>query len=187
MVSFTDGAQWESSSAKLQPVNITLDILHDTSRAAETDDLNYSINYSSICKTIVKSCESRSFDSVESLHDHVRDQCFQEHDDIHEIRLDIQRTRGLLHPATTAIKASAKRGETSSAEELLLSNLEVRTIVGINQCEREETQLVRFDILVHRQSLRSSPFPFRTLERRLRDVRFTYAIAFGNAYSNHTG
>lgn len=155
----------------MQPVHITLDVMHDITRTAETDDLNYSINYSSICKTIAKSCEARTFDSLESLHDHIRDRCFQEHGDIHDIRLDIERTRGLLHPATTAIRASAdRRKEVLSEEQLFISNLEIRTIIGINQCEREEIQLVRFDLISHRSARPNSVFPFRNLERRIREV-----------------
>ncbi|KAK7676103.1 hypothetical protein QCA50_020943 [Cerrena zonata] len=170
MASFTDGAQWESPSAKVQPVNITLEIKHDITRTAETDDLTHSINYSSVSKTISTSCQVTDFDSLESLFDYARDRTFEEHDDVHHIHLEIQRPRGLLYPATTAIRAEARRSaNTPSAEQLSISNLEIRTIIGINDCEREETQLVRFDLIFHRRTRPTSVFPFRNLERSIRN------------------
>ncbi|CAL1709950.1 unnamed protein product [Somion occarium] len=171
MVAFTDGAQWEATSPKVQPVQITLDISHDISRTAETDDLVYSIDYSSICKTIVASCAGEHFSSLESLHDYIRDECFKAHQEIQQLGLCILRPRGLLYPAITAIQTTATRTGSSSHspdERLYVSNLEIRTIVGINECEREEAQLVRFDLTFHRSSHRRYAFPFRNTERRIR-------------------
>ncbi|KAH8102201.1 Dihydropteroate synthase [Cristinia sonorae] len=168
MVSFTDGAQWPSDNPKPQPVNITLDIVYDISRAAATDNLVFSIDYSAICKTLTAVSTSDTFRSLESLCDTVLSATFDKHDQVTELAVHVSRSRGLLHPAATEIRASRKRSQTRHAyEEISLSNLEYRTIVGINDCEREDTQLVRFDVKLQRTARRDIPFAFRDLERRI--------------------
>ncbi|THH28638.1 hypothetical protein EUX98_g5554 [Antrodiella citrinella] len=67
MAFFSDGAQWLSDTAKLQPVQITLDIAYDVSGAAAADDLTQSINYSDVCKTLTSTATSQTFASLEDL------------------------------------------------------------------------------------------------------------------------
>lgn len=174
MASFSDGAQWPSDNAKLQPVHITLDIVHDISHTASTDDLTHSIDYSAISKTLTKSCGSTTFTSLESLCDSILESTFQLHDQVQEVAIRITRSRALLHPATTGIRASRTRGQSQhSSEEFILSGLEYRAIVGINDCEREDTQVVRFDLELSRPIQRSTVFRFRELERQLHSVSST--------------
>lgn len=171
MASFSDGAQWPSENAKLQPVQITLEIVYDVSRAAATDDLVHSINYSEICKTLTAIAASKTFMSLESLCDRLLAVVFEAHDQVQDITAHVVRTRALLHPATTGIRASRTREqELHTSEHLLLSNLEYRTIIGINDCEREDTQLVKFDVSLHRTVQRDAPFYFRDLERQIYSV-----------------
>ena len=168
MASFSDGAQWPSDNPKLQPVSVTLGIAYDISQTAATDDLLHSIDYSAVCKTLTASCTSRTFPSLESLCDATLEAVLQRHSQVQELKLEITRSRALLHPATTSIRVSRSREQDRHTfEELLLSNLEYRTIVGINDCEREDTQLVRFDITLGRPVQREPYFAFRELERQV--------------------
>ncbi|KAI0787017.1 Dihydropteroate synthase-like protein [Abortiporus biennis] len=176
IASFNDGAQWPSSNnkSKSQPLNITLTIVHDITKTAETDDLVHSIDYSSICKTLVETSSSRDFNSIECLTDYLLDQVLSKHQDVEEISISVTRTRALLHPAATRIRTSRRRPATTqqligqdNLEEIGIIDLECRTIVGINPCEREESQIVTFDILLIRKSYRTVLFNFRALANKI--------------------
>ncbi|KAI0074324.1 Dihydropteroate synthase [Panus rudis PR-1116 ss-1] len=171
MVAFTDGAQWESDKPKLQPVHVTVEVVHDITRTADTDDLQYSLDYSELCKSITAACEGQAFASLESLLDHISERSLQSNGALQKFSLSVVRLRGLLHPVITSIETTRVRPFTNleaTSEILSIHNLEVRTIVGINKCEREETQLVRFDVRFARPHTRDTRLPFRDLERRLR-------------------
>ncbi|KIP10823.1 hypothetical protein PHLGIDRAFT_84523, partial [Phlebiopsis gigantea 11061_1 CR5-6] len=68
------------------------------------------------------------------------------------------------------MSSSRKRGSTESEEVLSICRLEAYPIVGVNACEREQTQLVRFDISMRRTTNvdASTPlFPFRDISQEL--------------------
>ncbi|TCD65716.1 trifunctional dihydropteroate synthetase [Steccherinum ochraceum] len=168
MASFSDGAQWPSDNPKLQPVHITLDIVFDITRAADTDDLVHSIDYSAVCKTITASCDASTYKSLEDLCHAVLSAIFDGHGQVQDAAIHLTRTRALLHPATTGIRASRTRDKPRHySEELLLSSLEYRTIIGINDCERVDTQLVRCDVELVGAIRPNATFQFRDLERRI--------------------
>lgn len=84
LASFTDGAQWPSDGlkAKLQPIELTVAISHSVASAALTDDLDHSINYSTICKTAIAAAQSRNFASSEDCIEHVISACFGGHKEV---------------------------------------------------------------------------------------------------------
>lgn len=66
------------------------------------------------------------------------------------------------------------RGIAESREELFIHSLESYLIVGINACEREQAQLVRFDISMQRRTNgynANTSFPFRELALTVTNVR----------------
>ncbi|GJE93377.1 Dihydropteroate synthase [Phanerochaete sordida] len=166
LASFTDGAQWPSDppKAKLQPIELTVAIAHSIAAAALTDDLDHSINYSTVCKTAIAAGQSRAFASSEDCVNHVIAACFDSHKEVQTLTVTLRRPKALLQPAFTELTCSRRRGSSSSTEELAIRNLEAQPIVGINDCEREQAQLVRFDVQVQRTSQNfhsETPFPFR--------------------------
>ncbi len=102
-ISFTDGAQWPTSppKSKLQPTYITLTITHSIARAALTDDLALSINYSTICATITEVSRSKSFDTSEDLAAHIVGQCFELFPEVQQFTVLVTRPKALLQPAFT--------------------------------------------------------------------------------------
>ncbi|PSR75668.1 hypothetical protein PHLCEN_2v8959 [Hermanssonia centrifuga] len=171
-ISFTDGAQWPTSppKSKLQPTYITLTITHSIARAALTDDLALSINYSTICATITEVSRSKSFGSSEDLADHIVGQCFELFPEVQQFTVLVTRPKALLQPAFTEYTCTRERGRESFSDILSIRGLECYPIVGINACEREQEQLVRFDVTVHRtcsNSKRGVFFPYRELSLRI--------------------
>ncbi|KAI0701830.1 Dihydropteroate synthase-like protein [Cytidiella melzeri] len=165
--SFTDGAQWAASTKpKLQPAYVVLTIHHSIAEVAATDNLELTINYSTVCKTIIEAANARPFTSSEDFLHHALDKCFAEHSQVHSAELQVLRPRALLQPASTAVLASGTRGLSHSIQHYSITGLECSTIVGVNDCEREQTQLVCFDItwtLKDSALIASTPFPIRKL------------------------
>ena len=145
-------------------------INHSIASAALTDELEYSINYSTVCKTAIAAVNSRDFASTEDCVHHIIDSCFRDHQDVHSLTVTLTRPKALLQPASVQLSSSRKRGITGSLEQLSIHSLETYPIVGINACEREQTQLVRFDVSMQRSTNgydSGTPFPFRDLALRL--------------------
>lgn len=172
MVSFTDGAQWPSEKPRLQPVHLTLTIAHDITHTAETDDLTHSIDYSSVCKTLVDVCSNQNYSCLESLRDQVLQETFHRHPEIQDVTVQITRSRALLHPASTQLVVSKSRQDVADLECLTIQDLECRAIVGINACEREEAQLVAFNLTLQRSPISAVPFGFRGLSQQIISVSF---------------
>lgn len=172
MPSFTDGAQWAASPPrpKLQPAYVTLEIWHSVSQAAATDGLDHTINYSTVCKTVIEASTVRPFSAAEDFVQYALDKCYADHPQVHSLTLRLGRPKALLQPACSEITVSSDRGSAASIESYRISNLECFPIVGVNDCERLQTQLVRFDLSLttHERSLQiSSPFPTRQVAEKI--------------------
>ncbi|OBZ76322.1 Folic acid synthesis protein fol1 [Grifola frondosa] len=169
-VSFTDGSRWPSNQPAVQPVVITLAIAHDLRQTAQTDDLSHSINYSGIVSSIRKAIDGTSFPSVEALADLVCESCLTLHSHIQDIFVRISRPKALLYACAAGIELSRHRiGKAPPEETFFIEGLECHAIVGVNPCEREERQRVRFNIWLTRGTSRKSPFDFRNLTRKIVD------------------
>lgn len=99
--------------------------------------------------------------------------CFENHAEVQSLTVSLTRPKALLQPASIELSSSRSRGATESLELLFIYNLATFPIVGINACEREQTQLVRFDISMQRSTHGYSAdavFPFRELALNLVNV-----------------
>ena len=84
------------------------------------------------------------------------------------------RPKALLQPASIRMTSSRRRGSSSTTEELAILKLETQPIVGVNACEREQVQLVRFDISMQRTTQGHdsiTQFPFREVALNVVNVR----------------
>ncbi|KAF7790607.1 hypothetical protein EIP86_001563 [Pleurotus ostreatoroseus] len=167
--SFTDGAQWPPSAAgkaKLQPIFVTLTASHSIAVAAANDDLNHSINYSTLCNIAIDVSKSRSFSSSEDFVDEVQKRCFFQFPGVQAFTVTLKRPKALLQPAVTEVTWSKARGTKSMLCIFAILGMEGLPIVGINPCERVQKQAVKFDICARRStptSEQSESFPFRGL------------------------
>ncbi|TFY79794.1 hypothetical protein EWM64_g4219 [Hericium alpestre] len=170
-----DGAQWPSSSAPtLQPIRTTITIPHDLRRAARSDDIARSLNYGSLSKAVVRSLDAHSasgFASLEALLDHIFHTVFAAFEEIRQVNVEIVKPRALPYAAGVGIVSTRTRdGARVGADVYFLNRLGVNLIVGLNQCEREDKQLVEFDIEVARPSQQDDVFSFRSLGKVIREV-----------------
>ncbi|KAI0943053.1 hypothetical protein AcW1_002782 [Taiwanofungus camphoratus] len=168
MVPFTDGAQWPATGDTVQPVLISLAMTYDLRQAGQNDDLTHSIDYSSVLSSLAGSCTSCAFSSLEALADQIFESCFDIHPDVGKLSITISRPKILLHAHAAGIEFERQRTrKEATCEKFFIEGLECSTIVGVNPCEREEKQRVRFTISLQRLARQDAPVDFRGLATRI--------------------
>lgn len=164
-----DGAQWPSSTSApvRQPVRVSVSVPYDLRPAAEADDVSKSINYGSLSKCILASVEgrgqnrppsARQFRGLEQLSGHVFATCFDAFPEIQRMTLDVVKARALPYADGVRVLSSrARDGSRLASERFSIQRLACNLIVGLNPCEREDKQLVCFDVDVSTHHHPSSP------------------------------
>ncbi|KAI0252819.1 hypothetical protein BJV78DRAFT_1281404 [Lactifluus subvellereus] len=177
LASVADGAQWPSSTSApvRQPVRVCVSVPYDLRPAAAGDDISKSINYGSLSKQILASVEDPScqFGGLERLTDHIFGTCFDAFSEIQRMEVDVVKPRALPYAESIRILSSrARDGSCLVPDRFSIQRLSCNLVVGLNPCEREDKQLVSFDVEISRQTLApdsdSSRLDFRRLARDIR-------------------
>ncbi|THV05791.1 Dihydropteroate synthase [Dendrothele bispora CBS 962.96] len=159
------GSRWPpkdaSSQPKPQPVLVTLSVPHDISSTARTDELQHSINYSTLASSVRDKVNAKNqlFESLEdlmaSILDVLLDPVAKEAPELSGARLKVTQVKPPLHCKHVSVEAEATRSGgspwTLTAEGIRhrIEDLECDLIVGVNPSEREEKQVVRISITIH--------------------------------------
>ncbi|KAH9947750.1 Dihydropteroate synthase [Amylocystis lapponica] len=169
MIPFSAGAPWPTKEPAIQPVSISLTMLHDLRETAQSDDVSHSIDYSEVLTTLA-TFSSQAYSSLETLSDRIFGCCFAHHPALTKMCLKISLPKALLHARTAGIESERARAATHpEREKLFIEDLECSTIVGVNPCEREEKQHVCFNISLSRATRRDIPFDFRGIAHQVLD------------------
>ncbi len=189
-----DGAQWPSptSTPVRQPVRVSISVPYDLRPAAASDDISQSINYGALSKRVLASVvedeeDSAStsstpttsarqcqFRSLERLADHIFATCFAAFPEIGRVSLDVVKPRAL--PYADAVRVRSERARDGCSRRLAPERFEIvrlacNVVVGLNPCEREDKQLVYFDVDVSTRPLTSrTRTPMPTVETEDEDV-----------------
>ena len=183
--SFTDGAQWPPSAPnkpKLQPIFVTIALSHSIAAAAATDNLEHSINYSTVSNLAIDACQSRAFTSTEDLVDELHKRCAAAFPGVPRFEVTVTRPKGLLQPGSVEVTSVRSRNAANFEETLAILGMECIPIIGINDCERVQRQSVRFDVHVRRTAPTSSSgpgFAFRDLYLGILNVRIIHLVIAG--------
>ncbi|KIJ64763.1 hypothetical protein HYDPIDRAFT_28125 [Hydnomerulius pinastri MD-312] len=142
----------EGTLARVQPVLISLAISHDIAMAASSDDLNYSINYASVCATLAEFLPRIHHVSLEALVDCLFDALFRNFAEVEEASVTVTQTKGPLQPATASLQATRRRDLTFMVpDQFILKGLKCSAIIGVEPYERTRKQPLFFDITLRRQ------------------------------------
>ena len=182
-----DGAQWPSSTSApvRQPVRVSVHIPYDLRAAAERDDIAKSVNYGSLSKRVLASVEDpgasspHTFRSLEQLADHIFDTCFGAFAEIQHMTLDVVKPRALPYAdAIRVLSSRARDGSRLSPDCFAIQQLSCNVVVGLNPCEREDKQLVCFDVDISSifASEPENAFDFRLLAKDIRQVCITACL-----------
>ncbi|CAB4392873.1 unnamed protein product [Rhizophagus irregularis] len=148
---------WER--VKKQPVIINLIIYTDISKAGDTDHLPYSIDYSSITKSITKFSEESSFKSIEALADAIAKLCIAEFH-ISKVNIRLEKPKALLHAKCAGVEitrtkedydelSKSQSGGNEYDDRIFVQDLRLNAIIGINPWEREEKQSVIVNLTIY--------------------------------------
>ena len=169
-----------------QPVRVSVCIPYDLRAAAEGDDILKSINYGSLSKRVLASVDdpssgsTRTFRSLEHLSDHIFRTCFDAFPEIQHMTLDVVKPRALPYADGIRVLSSrARDGSRLAPDRFSIQQLSCNVIVGLNQCEREDKQLVCFDVDISTTSTtfmtpepEENVFDFRLLAKEVRQVLY---------------
>lgn len=172
-ISLASGARWPAKSDKgtLQPISLSVDIFHDVAPAGTTDNLELSINYSSISKTIGYALTEQTRATYQALED-VVDRALSvvqgtlTDTTVTDIKIKIVQLKAPLHCKDVGLEAWSVRENGKwniSKIRHFISDFTCPTIVGVNDVEREEAQDVVVNISVETQSV--------SLDRAILDFR----------------
>jgi len=157
-------------------VRVSVHIPYDLRSAAEGDDITKSINYGSLSKRVLASVEDApSFRSLEQLSDHIFGICFGAFTEIQHMTLDVVKPRALPYADGIRVLSSrARDGSRLSPDRFAIQQLSCNVLVGLNPCEREDKQLVCFDVDISTFTSDAlepeNAFDFRLLGRDIRQV-----------------
>ena len=166
---------WERVQA--QPVTIDARVHTDVSQAGKSDHLPHSIHYGILVKQLEAHCATHRYRSLEALAEGLAKVCiFVLH--APKVTLNVEKPRSLLHAASAGVQIARTRDDymlgslpSISAEndlarhldELRLSpsstlalqdkvivrDLTINTIVGVNPWEREDKQNVKLNLVIY--------------------------------------
>ncbi|GAC92956.1 hypothetical protein PHSY_000516 [Pseudozyma hubeiensis SY62] len=166
---------WERVQA--QPVTIDARVHTDVSKAGQSDHLPYSIHYGVLVKQLEAHCANHRYRSLEALAEGLAKVClFVLH--APKVTLNVEKPRSLLHAASAGVQivrtsADYMLGDAhpipagidpvQRIDELRLSpsskhalddkvivrDLIINTIVGVNPWEREDKQNVKLNLVVY--------------------------------------
>jgi len=93
-----------------QPVSISFEIDTDITRAAETDDVEQSINYKSISKWIIDFVEDSEFLLVERLAEEIASGLLEEFE-ISRIKLTVEKPGAVRHSQSVGVTITRPRSD----------------------------------------------------------------------------
>lgn len=171
MATVGDGAQWpnENGEPKKQPLTISLTVPYDLKPSAAFDDVEKSVNYGTLSRALLKVVDDGAkFTSLEALLDAFFNACFTTFPDVPEAEVSLMKTRAMPYAESVAIHSRRLRtGARLQPDRFSLNKLACNLIVGLNPCEREDKQLVYFDVDIERTG---NVFDWRRLGQHLRKV-----------------
>lgn len=175
-VSLESGSRWPAKSGQgtLQPISLSIDIVHDVSPAGASDDLRLSINYSSVSKLLEAALTGISYPSLEDVLHRALAEVHEvlKSATIAQIKISIIQLKPPLHCKNVGLEAwSALENDTWEIARTrhFVTDFVRPTIVGVNDVERVEEQdvVVNVSIEAHAVPLSSVKLDFRKLTRTL--------------------
>lgn len=181
-ITLTNGAHWPQPVQ--QPVLVTLSVPHDVRQTASTDDLSHSINYAALAERLRESLHpGATFGSLEGFASYIFETLLESGPGTTSsstLHISITQLKSPLHSKAVGLVANAVLSAVLTAPRWIashiryfLKDIECHAIVGVNDCEREEKQIVKLNISVEgcSEDLEEEHwFDFRGLTRTLYEV-----------------
>ena len=166
-------SEWDQSAAsnELQPVLVSLWTPYNLQLAGGTDNLDHSLNYAAVCKTIEKCFDAAQvFTGPQGAAERVAAACFAAHPTLTQIRLRVEMPRAALRAKSIAVEIERHRLShvlISVPDVFIVTDLELDALVGVNNCERADRQRVIINLRIEPGS---APGNFFSVSKTVREV-----------------
>src|SRR4051794_32192973 len=110
---------WER--VKKQPIIINLTVYTDATQVGDTDQLQHSIDYSAITKSVTKFSEESSFKSIEALADAIAKLCVTE---FHtpKVNIRLEKPKALLHAKCAGVEITRTKEDYNELSQSQISS-----------------------------------------------------------------
>ncbi|KAF3921281.1 hypothetical protein ABW21_db0207128 [Orbilia brochopaga] len=136
---------------KLQPVTVSLKIKTSVGLAGSTDHLAHSINYGSVCKAATQAIQQNEFRSLEHLAESLAAIILGDGLRAEWVNIKIELPKTLLRADGAGLEIIRRKdGLREGRDKILIRNLRVATILGVNACERLEKQQVIINLALYK-------------------------------------
>jgi D-erythro-7,8-dihydroneopterin triphosphate epimerase len=98
--------EWERKT--LQDIIINVEITFDGCQAAQSDDLDDTVNYKTICKKIIKEVENSQFYLLEKLTDHILNIVLED-SRVQHVVVEVDKPHALRFADSVSITSSSTR------------------------------------------------------------------------------
>ena len=166
-------SRWSQTST--QPVVVTLSFERSLKDAAETDDLQRSIDYSTVHSALIRLAETRpEYPSLEALAEHILQTVFGICEAIQEATVNV--VQMLSSPrASFGIQFSRFRSAVGTVPHgpyrIFLRGLVCNAIIGVNPSERVQKQPVRLNVSLEGTKSSTNDFDSTTWLSKIHGVR----------------
>jgi 7,8-dihydroneopterin aldolase/epimerase/oxygenase len=82
---------WEWERQVRQELQIDLDLLLDTGKAAASDDFDFTVSYAAVSELVISKCADSQFQLIEALATYLVDAVFEKFPLIESLRLEIKK------------------------------------------------------------------------------------------------
>ncbi|KAF3913444.1 hypothetical protein AA313_de0200518 [Arthrobotrys entomopaga] len=136
---------------KLQPVSVSLRIKTSVGLAGSTDHLEHSINYGTVCKAATKIIQENTFESLEHLAESLANVVLGDELRGQWVSVQVEQPKTLLRADAAGLQIIRRKdGVQETQDKILIRNLRIPTIIGVNDCERLERQLVIVNLVLYK-------------------------------------
>ncbi|EPS41664.1 hypothetical protein H072_4422 [Dactylellina haptotyla CBS 200.50] len=136
---------------KPQPVVVSMRIKTSVGLAGSTDHLDHSINYGTVCKAATKIIQENSFESLENLAESIAAVVLGDGLRGEWVYVKVEQPKNLLRADAAGLEiVRRKDGVQETQDKILIRNLKVATIIGVNDCERLERQQVIINLILYK-------------------------------------
>ncbi|KAK6509875.1 trifunctional dihydropteroate synthetase [Arthrobotrys musiformis] len=139
---------------KLQPLLVSLRIKTSVGLAGSTDHLIHSINYGTVCKKALEIVQKTQFLSLEHLAETLAAKVLGDELRGQWVYVKVEQPKTLLRADSAALEiVRRKDGIQETQDKVLIKNLRIATIIGINDCERLERQQVLVNLTLYKPAV----------------------------------
>lgn len=145
-----------------QPILLSIWLKISVALAGSTDHLPYSINYGTVARAVSSLVENNTFLSLENLAEKVSQLALSPALNGEWVKVVVEKPRALLRADAAGIAITRRKDKdgavvTEGEDRVFVKNLRLVTIIGVNQCEREEKQNVVINLTMHKENRSSKP------------------------------